>query len=63
MKEEVLKSMVIQQITEGFHTAVSFAVATAANKGTTLTVQNDVMLQHPRSKLFADRSLILETYR
>ncbi|WWC85501.1 uncharacterized protein L201_000365 [Kwoniella dendrophila CBS 6074] len=47
-KDELLKSMVIQQITEGFHAAISFAVPTAG-QGTTLSVQSTVTLQHPRT--------------
>ncbi|WWC97277.1 hypothetical protein V866_004156 [Kwoniella sp. B9012] len=47
-KEALLKSMVIEQITEGLDTAVAFSQPTS-EQGITLTVQNTIALQHPRT--------------
>ncbi|WVQ64596.1 uncharacterized protein L199_002763 [Kwoniella botswanensis] len=47
-KEALLKSMVIEQITEGLDTAVAFSQPTS-EQGITLTVQNTIALQRPRT--------------
>ncbi|KAK6904986.1 hypothetical protein I203_105805 [Kwoniella mangroviensis CBS 8507] len=47
-KTALLKSMVMDQLTEGFNAAIAFSHPTSA-KGMTLTVQNTITLQHPRT--------------
>ncbi|WRT63379.1 uncharacterized protein IL334_000284 [Kwoniella shivajii] len=47
-KESLLKSMVIEQITDGFNSAISFS-APVHGKGASLSVQSHIALQHPRT--------------
>ncbi|OCF34945.1 hypothetical protein I317_06287 [Kwoniella heveanensis CBS 569] len=48
-KDNLLKSMVVEQITDGFHKAVSFSTPTSPQQGTTLSLQNRITLQHPKN--------------
>lgn len=45
----LLRSMVVEQVTDGFGKAVAFSVPTDGIHGTTLTVQARTTLQQPRS--------------
>ncbi|WWC57770.1 uncharacterized protein I303_100305 [Kwoniella dejecticola CBS 10117] len=47
-KEALLKTMVVEQNTEGFSSTISFSPATAKH-GATLSVQSEITLQHPRT--------------
>ncbi|WVW81452.1 hypothetical protein I302_103446 [Kwoniella bestiolae CBS 10118] len=47
-KEQLLRSMVVEQLTEGFNTAIAFSQPTPG-RVISLTVQSEVTLQHPRT--------------
>ncbi|KAK8844568.1 hypothetical protein IAR55_006415 [Kwoniella newhampshirensis] len=48
-KEALLRSMIVDQLTEGFHTAISLATPIEKGHGTTLSIQPQVTLQKPRT--------------
>ncbi|WVF66483.1 hypothetical protein IAT40_001223 [Kwoniella sp. CBS 6097] len=48
-KDGLLKSMVIEQTTDGFHKAISFSTPASSQQNTTLTVQNTNKLQQPKT--------------
>ncbi|WWD22883.1 hypothetical protein CI109_107378 [Kwoniella shandongensis] len=47
-KEGLLKSMIVEQLTEGFNKAISISTPTDGQHGATLSVQPQITLQKPR---------------
>jgi len=47
---ELFKSMVIEQVSDGFGNGISFSTLTGGTKGITLSVRSNVVLQQPRSE-------------
>ncbi|WVQ94095.1 hypothetical protein IAU59_001173 [Kwoniella sp. CBS 9459] len=48
-RDGLLRSMVIEQITDGFHKAISLSTPMTSQQGAALTVQNNITLQQPKT--------------